>query len=81
MDKYTVDRFEGDKAILLLRKDESVQRDVDRKLLPSQTKEGDILNIEFKEKDDLKAEILKQETSEAKQRAEKMIAKLLRKNQ
>lgn len=43
--KATIDRFEGDIAVLLIRNDESIHIDFPRKLLPEGCREGDILDI------------------------------------
>lgn len=44
--KTVIDRFEGDKAILLLGEDE-VAVSWPRNMLPSDAEEGDILRIQF----------------------------------
>lgn len=81
MMKYTVDRFEGDFAVLLLRENEEKQFDVKKENLPSEVKEGDILDIEYNSDGSIKnVQILKQETNQAKKRAEDLIQKLVNKN-
>ncbi|MGD7021792.1 DUF3006 domain-containing protein [Rossellomorea vietnamensis] len=79
--KYTVDRFEGSLAVLLLRKDESIQIDIPKKELPDKIKVGDILELEQSEDGSIKnAIILKDETLDAKRKAEDLMQKLLNKN-
>lgn len=80
-EKYTVDRFEGELAVLLLRKDESIQKDVPRSQLPDQTKEGDILEVQFLDDGKIvQANILANETESAKKRADDLLQKILNKN-
>lgn len=43
MPTYTIDRFEGNKAVLLLKGNETTEKLVDRNLLPESAKEGDLL--------------------------------------
>jgi hypothetical protein len=70
--KVTLDRFEGDYAILLVRDDETVSIDFPACLLPKKCKEGDILDITIAK--DV------EETAEAKKRVSKLIDKLKKKN-
>lgn len=77
MDKYTIDRFEGELAVLLLRKDESVKVDVPRSQLPEEVKEGDILKVKFaKDGQVTDAIILKEETEAARKKAEELLRKI-----
>ncbi|WP_421381726.1 DUF3006 domain-containing protein [Bacillus salacetis] len=79
--KYTLDRFEGSLAVLLLRKDESVQLDVSKEKLPEHVKEGDIIELEQSEDGSIvNAVILEDETNEAKKKAENLLKKLLNKD-
>ncbi|WP_017728471.1 DUF3006 domain-containing protein [Halalkalibacterium ligniniphilum] len=83
MDKYTLDRFvDGQTAVLLLRDNESVQKDVSIKQLPSNVKEGDILEIQFNVDGSIKkANVLKKETDAAIDKAKSLLEKLKKKNQ
>lgn len=79
--KYTIDRFEGDLAVLLLRKDETIMIDVPRSQLPSNVKVGDILEVHFNSNRKIeKAVILKDETNAAKKTADDLLKKILDKN-
>ncbi|WP_409251795.1 DUF3006 domain-containing protein [Bacillus sp. SCS-153A] len=79
--KYTVDRFEGPLAVLLLRNDESVQIDVEKDKLPKELKEGDIIELELADDGSIdKVIILKAETDLARNKAEDLLQKLLNKN-
>lgn len=79
--RYTVDRFQGELAVLLLRNDESIQRDVEIEALPADIQEGDIIDVQFDDEDKITSvEILKSETQKAKEKAESLISKLLNKN-
>lgn len=81
MNQYTVDRFEGEVAVLLLRPEEEKIIEVPIKNLPSNLKEGDIIEVEFTKNHTVKSvAILKEETSSAKKRAEDLIQKLINKN-
>lgn len=81
MVKYTLDRFEGDFAVLLLREDESIQTDVPRHQLPDEVKEGDILDVEFgKQNEVVNVSILKDETKAARERTKALLQKILDKN-
>jgi len=81
MNQYTVDRFEGEVAVLLLRPEEEKVIEVPIKNLPSNLKEGDIIEVEFTKNHTVKSvAILKEETSSAKKRAEDLIQKLINKN-
>ena len=70
--KVTLDRFEGDYAILLARDDETISIDFPARLLPKKCKEGDILDITITR--DV------EETAETKKRVSKLIDKLKKKN-
>lgn len=81
MVKYTLDRFEGEKAVLLLREDEMVEKVIKREHLPEEAKEGDILDLLFNEDGELKeVQILEKETIDALQRAQGLLEKLKNKN-
>ncbi len=70
--KVTLDRFEGEYAVLLVRDDETVSIDFPASLLPKNCKEGDILDITITR--DV------EETVETKKRVSKLIDKLKNKN-
>lgn len=75
--KYTLDRFEGELAVLLYRQDESIEVVKHISELPAGVSKGDILHIEFdKEGNILSAEILKDETKKARSMAEDLMNKL-----
>ena len=65
-----VDRFEGDKAVLLLA-DETKQVAFPRVCLPSEVKEGDCLTVMI--------EIDEERTREARAEAESLLAELMQK--
>lgn len=70
--KVTLDRIEGNTAVLLLRDEESKTIDIPLLLLPPESKEGDILNLSIV-RDDL-------ETKAAKERVSSLLEKLKNKN-
>ena len=81
MTLYTIDRFEGDVAVILERGNESVQRDIPVAQLPSIVQQGDVMDIEFTEDNVVrKAIILNEQTLSAKQRAEELLQKLIERN-
>ncbi|MGR9048611.1 DUF3006 domain-containing protein [Halobacillus faecis] len=65
MPTYTIDRFEGTKAVLLLKGNETTEKLVDRSVLPKSAKEGDL--IETSDNDDYR--ILHKETEKRRQQA------------
>jgi Protein of unknown function (DUF3006) len=71
--KATVDRFEGDVAVLLLRNDESIKFDMPLALLPEGVREGDILDILIT--------IDEKATDESIARVSSLMERLKRKNQ
>lgn len=71
--KVTLDRIEGNIAVLLLRDEESIKIDIPLFLLPPESEEGDILNISIVR--DV------QETEAAKERISSLLHKLEDKNQ
>lgn len=79
MKKYTVDRFEGDVAVLLEKGNEAVQKDVPKRHFPDNISEGDI--VEETDKGQLHYRILKEETTHARDKAKDLIEKLKKKNQ
>jgi hypothetical protein len=71
--KATVDRLEGDMAVLLVRDDESIKFNMPITLLPEGVQEGDILDILIT--------IDEKATDDAKERVSGLIERLKRKNQ
>ena len=67
-----IDRFEGNKAVLLVGDDES-QVVWPKNILPSEVQEGDILNINFK--------IDSEATTAAKTEAERLLKQIVANNQ
>ncbi|NEU31230.1 DUF3006 domain-containing protein [bacterium LRH843] len=79
--KYTLDRFEDDLAVLLLRNNESIQIDITRDRLPEGVKEGDILDVSIHENRSIeKIIVLKSETEEALNKASLLLEKLKNKS-
>ena len=70
--KVTLDRIEGSIAVLLVRNDEEIKINIPLFLLPSGSKEGDILDITI-DKD-------VQETEDAKERVSGLLEKIKRKD-
>ncbi len=82
MGKYTIDRFEGDFAVLLDRANEEKQVLVLKEQLPPTVREGDILELSWQGNTDKIEEVtvLQEETKSAKEKAEDLLQKLLDKN-
>ncbi len=77
--KYTVDRFEGDLVILLMKGNESIQKDVLIHQFPKDIAEGDIVKEEsFNGKTSYK--ILHDETVDTRKKANDLLNKLINKN-
>lgn len=75
--KYTVDRFEGDLVVLLLKSDESQQKLIRKSQLNEEVNKGDIVEIEFDESGTLlDFKILTEETKDMKSRVESLLTKL-----
>ena len=75
--KAVVDRFEGDKAVILVG-DEEDQLVVDRGQLPPGTREGDWLRADVRDDVLIGAETDEQETADAKARIAAKLGKLRR---
>jgi hypothetical protein len=76
-DKYTIDRFEGHLAVLLLREDETIEKVIPKEQLGSSYHEGDILDISFDEDGGVKrVDYLKDETENARAKARNLLNKL-----
>jgi len=73
--KAVIDRFEGDRAVLLLN-DGQEQIIAFRKVLPTEAKQGDWLQIEIKNEEVVTAVIDEEETIRAKQRIAEKLAKM-----
>lgn len=71
--KATLDRIEGNTAVLLIRNGETIKVGVPLVLLPEGCGEGDILDISIKRDDSA--------TMDAKERSRSLIEKLKRKGQ
>lgn len=73
---YTLDRIEGDKAVLLLRSNEQEEKIVEKeKVMPS--KEGDILELTLSEDEEVVSyKVLASQTEEAKKKANDILRKL-----
>ncbi|WP_096199845.1 DUF3006 domain-containing protein [Bacillus sp. FJAT-45350] len=82
MANYTVDRIEETIAILLLREDEMIQKEVPLKELPSEIKEGDMVDISFRDNGTISKPviILENNTKQAKKKADALLQKILSKN-
>lgn len=66
--KAVVDRIEGSKAVVLLGEEEQDAVDFPKNFLPSEVKEGDILNF--------KIQVKSRKTKESKEQVAEMIRKL-----
>lgn len=66
--KATIDRVEGNLVVLLLREDESIRFEIPISLMPTGSKEGDIVDIQI-EKDETT-------TEETRERVSSLIEKL-----
>ena len=71
--KATLDRIEGEMAVLLVRNGESIRLNIPVALLPEGCKEGDILDISITRDE--------KETEESKARVSSMIERLKEKRQ
>jgi hypothetical protein len=75
--QYTVDEINDKKiAVLLDRGDESIKLDVALADIPIKIKEGDIINIEFKDNKIIFAEVDVEATKKAKQEVQKLLDEL-----
>ena len=81
MAKYTLDRFEKDKAVLLQKGNETLEKILNRVQLPENIKEGDIVEVFLHDDGTLKeVVILQQETETARKQAQSLLEKLKNKN-
>ncbi|SDH33804.1 DUF3006 domain-containing protein [Alteribacillus bidgolensis] len=77
MEKYTIDRFEGELAVLLLSGNETVQKDVPKEQLPDGVQEGDVIKIKWMDDGTVKeATFNKEETESRKEKAKSLLEKL-----
>ena len=78
--QYTVDAIVDKKtAVLLDRSDESKKLNILLKDIPVKVKEGDILNIEFKDNKIISAQVDVEATKKARQEVEKILDDLTKK--
>ncbi|WP_169907661.1 DUF3006 family protein [Priestia abyssalis] len=78
--KYTVDRIEKTKVVLLLRDDEKIQVLVNKAFLPD-VQESDIVHILFTESGDIsRYERLVDEIENEKAKAKQLLEKLVNRN-
>ncbi|MDW0111129.1 DUF3006 domain-containing protein [Sporosarcina aquimarina] len=82
MNTYTIDRFEGEYAVLLVRDNEKEQVLVLKKQIPFEACEGDILQISFVGNGKEVGEVImmNDKTKSVKEKTEALIQKLLDKN-
>lgn len=73
--KYTLDRFDGDYAIFLKHPNEMEQLLIHHADIPSELKEGDIVNIQD-DGFDYHIELLKEETANQKQHVNNLLQQL-----
>ncbi|AFV24482.1 hypothetical protein Mpsy_2278 [Methanolobus psychrophilus R15] len=71
--KVSLDRIEGDIAVLLVRDEESIKIDIPLSLLPEGSREGDILDISILRDEN--------ETEDIKKRVSLLLEKLKNKKQ
>jgi hypothetical protein len=74
--KYTLDRFEGDLAVLLERDNETNEKVIPKNVLGS-VNEGDILTITYHGEMIYEVEVHKEETLKARQAAKDLLEKLI----
>ncbi|MFC7060786.1 DUF3006 domain-containing protein [Halobacillus seohaensis] len=79
MNKYTVDRFEGNLVILLKKGDESIQKELSKEYFPDELQEGDIVR-KYTKNGNFRYEVLAEETKNRKTTADNLLEKIKRKN-
>jgi hypothetical protein len=77
---YTIDRFEGDLAVLLFRENESIEFLAPRILLPGDLEEGSILQIDIVSGNIKSVVYLKEETAAVQNRNQQLLEELVKKN-
>lgn len=78
--KYTIDRFEGNLAVLLFRENESIELLALRTILPDDIEEGSILQIEIIAGNIKSVVYLKEETAVVRKRNMELLQELVEKN-
>jgi hypothetical protein len=78
--EYTIDRFEGNLAVLLFRENETIELFAQRTLLPDDTKEGSILQVDIINGDIKSVLYLKEETEAVRKRNVEWLHELVKKN-
>ena len=78
--KYTIDRFEGNLAVLLFRPNESIELIAPRILLPEGIEKGSILQVNIENGDIKKIIYLKEETEAVRKRNYELLQELTKKN-
>lgn len=78
--KYTIDRFEGNLAVLLFRSNERIELIAPRTSLPSQIKEGSIVQVDIEDGDIRSVFYLKEETETVRKRNDELLQELIKKN-
>lgn len=77
--KYTIDQIENGIATLLWKEDERERNEFPVAMFPFKVQEGDIVEVSL-EGNEVKINQRKEETTEAKRRAEALLNKLIDKN-
>jgi hypothetical protein len=78
--KYTIDQIENGQALLLWRENEEISYVKPVTVFPFEVNEGDIIKV-TKDSSDLEFSLLKEETNEARKKAEDLLKKIINKNQ
>jgi Protein of unknown function (DUF3006). len=72
--QYTVDEINDKRtAVLVVREDESIKIDIPLKDIPVKVKEGDIVNLEFKDNKVIFAEVDIEATKKAREAAQAIL--------
>ncbi|WP_442596811.1 DUF3006 domain-containing protein [Neobacillus sp. D3-1R] len=74
---YTIDRFEGEVAVLLLRSDETMELNVPRTILPDEVTKGSILQVDVKNGKIKSVTYLKEETEKVRRKNKELLQKLI----
>jgi hypothetical protein len=77
---YTIDRFEGELAVLLLRQNENVELVVKKSSLPNEVEIGSILELEISEGNIQAAKLLKDQTDLIRKQNQQLLQKLTNTN-
>ncbi len=73
--KYTIDRFEGNIAVLLQRDDESIQKVIPLSLL-GDVNEGDVVTLTFNNGEVVNVNINVEETNQVRQQVKDLLKRL-----